>query len=203
MNERTVAVIDYGVGNLSSVCRTLNKLGYRTRVSREFDVLDRADLLLLPGVGAFPVAMTALHRYDLVEYLQRTARQGRPIVGICLGMQLFADSSTEHGNTAGLGIIPGEVTALPDGQWHIGWNTIEVQNGDSLLQPSDGQALYFNHSYVFDTPKEFRTGLSRLPRPFPAAVRRGNVVGLQFHPEKSQGAGRQVLRNVIEGMSRA
>jgi glutamine amidotransferase len=200
MTQRTIGVVDYGVGNLASVCRTLNTLGYRTRVSRDFEVLDNVDLLLLPGVGAFPPAMAALHRYNLVEYLQRSARQARPIVGICLGMQLMADVSTEHQTTPGLALIPGQVSALTDGHWHIGWNTIEVLDRDPLLQPSDGQPLYFNHSYIFETAREYQVGLARLNDPFVVAVRRGNVCGLQFHPEKSQFAGRQLLRNVIEGM---
>jgi len=203
MSALTIGIVDYGVGNLASVYRSLHTLGYRCRVSRQPEVLNETDLLLLPGVGAFPAAMAALHRCNLVEYLQRQARQGRPMIGICLGMQLLADASTEHHLTAGLGLIPGQVTELPGARWHIGWNTIEVLDGDDLLQPSDGQSLYFNHSYVFEPAREYQVGLARLDKPFAAAVRRGNVFGLQFHPEKSQFAGRQLLRNVIEGLCRA
>lgn len=202
MSALTIGVVDYGVGNLASVNRTLHALGYRCRVSREPEVLSATDLLLLPGVGAFPAAMEALHGCDLVEYLQQQARAERPMVGICLGMQLLADASTEYRLTAGLGLIPGQVAALPSARWHIGWNTIEVLDGDPLLQPSDGQALYFNHSYVFEPAREYQVGIARLDRPFTAAVRRGKVVGLQFHPEKSQDAGRQLLQNVIEGLCR-
>ena len=115
-------------------------------------------------------------------------------------MQLLADASTEHELTAGLGLVPGQVTALPGSRWHIGWNTIEVLGGEKMLQPSDGQSLYFNHSYTFEPAREYQVGLVRLDKPFVAAVRRGNVFGLQFHPEKSQLAGRQLLRNVIEGL---
>lgn len=203
MSTLTIGIVDYGVGNLGSVHRALRNLGYRCRVSRQPEALDETDLLLLPGVGAFPAAMQALHDCDLVEYLQQQARQGRPIVGICLGMQLLADASTEYRLTAGLGLIPGEVTPLPNAQWHIGWNTIEVLNGDELLQPSDGQSFYFNHSFVFEAAHEYQIGAARLDRPLTAAVRRGNVVGLQFHPEKSQIAGRVLLRSVIEGLCRA
>ena len=202
MRTLTVGIVDYGVGNLASVYRTLHSLGYRCRVSRQPEVLSETDLLLLPGVGAFPAAMQALHQCNLVEYLQQQARQERPMVGICLGMQLLADASTEYRFTAGLGLIPGRVSALPNARWHIGWNTIEVLDGDELLQPSDGQSLYFNHSFVFEPAREYQIGIARLEGPFTAAVRRGNVVGLQFHPEKSQIAGRQLLRNVIEGLCR-
>lgn len=203
MSTLTIGIVDYGVGNFGSVQRALHNLGYRCRVSRSPVVLSETDLLLLPGVGAFPAAMQALHDCDLVEYLQQQGRQGRPIVGICLGMQLLADSSTEYRLTAGLGLIPGAVTPLPDGQWHIGWNTIEVLNRDELLQPSDGQSVYFNHSFVFEVAHEYQIGAARLDRPLTAAVRRGRVVGLQFHPEKSQIVGREILRNVIEGLCRA
>jgi glutamine amidotransferase len=200
----TVGIVDYGVGNLASVYHALHGMGYRCRVSRAFDVLSATDLLLLPGVGAFPAAMQALHECHLVDYLQQQARQERPVVGICLGMQLLADASTEFGLTAGLGLIPGRVSALPNARWHIGWNTIEVLGAEPLLQASDGQSLYFNHSYVFEPAREHQIGLVRLGAvPLTAAVRRGNVVGLQFHPEKSQAAGRQLLRNVIEGLCRA
>jgi glutamine amidotransferase len=198
----TVGVVDYGVGNLASVYRALHGLGYRCRVSRDPEVLSETDLLLLPGVGAFPAAMQALHACNLVEYLQQQARAERPMIGICLGMQLLADASTEYRLTAGLGLIPGRVAALPDDRWHIGWNTIEVLDGDALLQPSDGQALYFNHSFTFEPAREYQVGIARLERPLTAAVRRGRVVGLQFHPEKSQEAGRRLLRNVIEGLCR-
>ena len=203
MSTLTIGIVDYGVGNLGSIHRTLRNLGYRCRVSRHPGELSETDLLLLPGVGAFPVAMQALHDCFLVEYLQQQARQGKPIVGICLGMQLLADASTEYRLTAGLGLIPGEVTPLQNVRWHIGWNTIEVLNGDQLLQSSDGQSFYFNHSFVFEAAHEYQIGAARLARPLTAAVRRGSVVGLQFHPEKSQIAGRTLLRNVIEGLCRA
>lgn len=202
MSARTIGIVDYGVGNLASVYRSLHGLGYRCRVSRAPDVLDQTDLLLLPGVGAFPTAMDALHGCNLVGYLQQSARKGAPIVGICLGMQLLADGSEEHHYTAGLGLIPGNVTALAPERWHIGWNTIEVLHREPLLQPSDGQSLYFNHSYVFEPPQEYRSALARLASPFTVAVRRENIVGLQFHPEKSQTAGQLLLRNVIEGLCR-
>jgi glutamine amidotransferase len=199
----TVGVVDYGAGNLASVARALVGLGYRCRVGRDIETLAAADLMILPGVGAFPAAMEALHRHRLVEFVQAQARRGQPLLGICLGMQLLAQSSTEHRLTAGLGLIPGEVVPLHAEHWHIGWNSIEVLGEEPLLQPSDGQSLYFNHSYCFHAPAEYGVAVSRLTPAAPGftvAVRRGNVVGLQFHPEKSQFAGRFLLKNVIEGL---
>jgi imidazole glycerol-phosphate synthase subunit HisH len=203
VSRLTVGIVDYGVGNHASVWRALHLLGYRCRVSSEPEVLSQTDLLLLPGVGAFPAAMAALHRHNLVDYLQQQARLGKPIVGLCLGMQLMADASKEHRVTAGLGLIPGQVVAFDQARWHIGWNSIEVLRDDPLLAPSDGQSMYFNHSFVFEAPTEYQVCVSRLAQPFAIGVRRGRLLGLQFHPEKSQSAGRQMLRNVVEGLCRA
>lgn len=201
MSRKTIGIVDYGVGNQASVWRALHRLGYRCRVSSEPKALDQTDVLFLPGVGAFPTAMEQLHRHDLVEYLQHEAIRGKPFVGLCLGMQLLAEQSHEHGLTAGLGLIPGEVKPFPGGSWHIGWNAIEHLGEDPLFAQCDGMAMYFNHSFVFSAPQEYRIYSARTDGdPFPVGVRRGNLVGLQFHPEKSQDAGRALLRAVVEGL---
>jgi imidazole glycerol-phosphate synthase subunit HisH len=200
----TAALVDYGAGNLASVARAFTGLGYRCRSSRDPDVLASADVLVLPGVGAFPAAMAALHANHLVDFLGERARAGQPIIGICLGMQLLADSSSEHGLTAGLGLVPGHVRPLPQARWHIGWNSVDVLGDDPLLRPSDGESLYFNHAYAFSAPGPYTVAVSRLDDalddPVTVAVHRHNIVGLQFHPEKSQGAGHALLRNVVEGL---
>lgn len=198
--KRTIGIVDYGAGNLSSVQRALNGLGYRTRVSGDPDVLEGADLLILPGVGAFPPAMAALASAGLDRYVVERAHAGKPVVGICLGMHMLLDTSEEHGSTAGLGLIPGKVRQIADNRWHIGWNTLEVTARDPLLQPSDGQSFYFNHSYAIDVPREYRRAIARMPDPVTAVIRRGSIAGLQFHPEKSQGAGQAMLRNLVEGL---
>lgn len=203
MSRKTIGIVDYGVGNHASVQSAFHALGYRCRTSRSPELLAECDLIVLPGVGAYPAAMSALHAWGLVEFLLDRGRSGQPMIGLCLGMQLLADESLEHGNTAGLGLIPGQVVPLEPGLWHIGWNTIEVLNEDKLLLPSDGESVYFNHSYVFKTPREYQVCVSRLDQPFTVGVRRGNVVGLQFHPEKSQRAGRMMLNNLVEGLTGA
>lgn len=201
MKRRTIGIVDYGVGNHMSVWRTLHKLDYRCRVSDQADILSEVDAVVLPGVGAFGAAMAELHRRDLVEFLRTQSRLGKPIIGLCLGMQLLADASREHGLTAGLGLIPGEVVPFDDAErWHIGWNTIEAVGDDAMFRESDGKSMYFNHSYIFDAPREYRACVARTGRPFVVGVRRANLVGLQFHPEKSQSAGQVLLRNVIEGL---
>ena len=203
MNQVTVGVVDYGLGNHASVIHSLRDLDFRVRVSDVPDVLDMCDILLLPGVGAFPAAMQALHQRGLVNYLQRQAGVRRPIVGLCLGMQLLTCGSYEFQYTAGLDLIPGEVVPLTGAKWHIGWNTMECANTDQLLQRSDMQNFYFNHSFCYRGPNEYQIGLTRHPGPFAAVIRRGNSVGIQFHPEKSQAAGKVLLKNIIRGLTRA
>lgn len=203
MTQITVGIVDYGMGNHASVIHSLRELGFRVRVSDVPDVLDASDILVLPGVGAFPAAMQALHKRGLVSYLQQQAREQRPIIGICLGMQLLTSASHEFQYTAGLDLIPGEVVPLTETKWHIGWNTLECVKTDPLLQPSDGQAFYFNHSFCYQGPNEYLVGLTRHHSPFAAVIRRSNSVGIQFHPEKSQAAGRALLKNIISGLTHA
>ncbi len=204
MNRKTVGIVDYGVGNHSSVLRTFQALGHRCRVTSDREILNSADVMVLPGVGAFPTAMSALNHSGLAGYICELARQGKPIIGLCLGMQLLADRSLEHGTTAGLGLIPGTVRPLKGFDWHIGWNSLETVQRDPLLMLSYGESFYFNHSLYFDVPKEYQTAICRLRNSsFTVAVRRGNVVGLQFHPEKSQEAGKQLLSRLLDGLVNA
>jgi glutamine amidotransferase len=199
----TVGIVDYGMGNHASVIHSLRSLDCRVRLSSDTDVLDRTDILVLPGVGAFPAAMQALHQRGLVGYLRQYAREKRPIIGICLGMQLLTSASAEFEYTEGLDIIPGEIVALTGAKWHIGWNTLECVVPNSPLQTSDRQAFYFNHSYCYQGPDEYQVGLTRYPEPLTAVIWRESVVGIQFHPEKSQGAGKSLLKNLISALTHA
>lgn len=203
MTVITIGIVDYGMGNHASVAHCLRDLGFRVRLSNEPAELDLVDALILPGVGAFPSAMRMLHKQGLVDYLQEQARQQRPILGICLGMQLLASASHEHEYTVGLDLIPGEVVAFSGRGWHIGWNTLECTRGDPIFGPSDGQAFYFNHSYCYEGPAEYQVAVTRHLTTFPAVIRRGSVVGMQFHPEKSQAAGKALLVNLIAGLVHA
>lgn len=203
MSALTVGIIDYGMGNLASVSNSLRELGFRVRVGKIAEELCSADVLILPGVGAFPAAMRTLHQQGLVTYLQEQARLQRPIIGICLGMQLLTSASYEHQHTAGLELIPGEIVPFADGGWHIGWNTLECSPHDPVLRLSDGEAFYFNHSFYYHGPAEYQVAATRHPSPFAAVIRRGKVIGLQFHPEKSQMAGRALLQRLIQEMAHA
>lgn len=203
MSAVTVGIIDYGMGNLASVAHSLRDLGFRVRLGKRADELDSTDVLILPGVGAFPAAMHTLHQQGLVTYLQEQARVQRPIIGICLGMQLLTSASREHQYTAGLELIPGEIVPFAGGGWHIGWNTLECSPNDPVLRLSDGQAFYFNHSFYYQGPAEYQVATARHPSPFAAVIRRGKVIGLQFHPEKSQMAGRALLQRLIQEVAHA
>lgn len=201
MTKLTVGIVDYGVGNHISVHHTLNYLGLRCLVSDAHASLKACDMLLLPGVGAFRPAMQALKGKGLDHFLVDEVARQKPILGICLGMQLLGKSSSENGQTAGLGLIPGDVVRLGNGSWHIGWNTVTLQKPDPLFEVAHNEDFYFNHSYAYQELNEFvvcTTGFGDMR--FASVVRSGKVAGIQFHPEKSQRAGHTLLNSVIKGL---
>lgn len=203
MRRTTVGLIDYGVGNHASVSHVLHDAGFRVRVAADAQGLDACDVLLLPGVGAFPAAMAQLRDTGLDAYLRDAAQAGRPLLGICLGMQLLAQESFEQGQTRGLGILPGRVVPLDEAPWHIGWNTLECVGDDPAFRQSEGVSFYFNHSFKIVGAGACVTAQARLPQPVTAAVRLGRVAGLQFHPEKSQSAGTRLLHTLIMELAHA
>ena len=198
MSRKFVGIVDYGMGNHASVKHCLQKLGHRVTISREQEILNKSDLLILPGVGAFPAAMKALHKYGLVNFIKKVAQSEKPIIGICLGMELLATSSLEQEYTHGLDLIKGEVKPLPNKKWHIGWNTVNVINNFKDFKIIDGSSFYFNHSYHFKASKNETLALAYNKEKIAAIVRRKNIVGLQFHPEKSQHAGIKLFQILIK-----
>lgn len=203
MKRLRIGIVDYSVGNHTSVKNSIERLGCGARLSHDRAILENNDLLILPGVGAFAVAMAALHYHHLVDFLRSWVWEGRPLLGICLGMQLLAEQGHEGGLTSGLGLIPGEVVSLGISQWHIGWNHLKICQRDPLLVPFDNSLFYFNHSFVFKDGRESVICQTEHGRPFPSVVRNGSVVGLQFHPEKSQEAGLTLLRHLIQRLCHA
>lgn len=193
-----IAIVDYGAGNLFSVKNALDYLGIENEVAGAPEALSAADALILPGVGAFPDAMRQLEKAGFVGPLRREARK-KPLLGICLGMQLLFDRGYEFEECEGLGLIPGEVRKMePVGLKipHMGWNALRYKNPCPLLEgiPEGGWA-YFVHSYAAVTPAENIAATTDYGGPVPALVARGRVFGAQFHPEKSSRMGLAILRN--------
>ncbi len=203
MSYLTVGIVDYGMGNHASISQCLRDLGFRVRISHLPEEFNLVDVIILPGVGAFPAAMKTLHERGFVIYLQEQARLQRPIIGICLGMQLLASASYEHEYTVGLDLIPGEIVSFGNRCWHIGWNTLECQPYDPVFWSSDRHSFYFNHSFYYQGPFEYQAAVARYSISFAAVIRRGSVVGLQFHPEKSQITGKRLLKKLIMGLVNA
>ncbi len=199
-----LAVIDYGAGNLRSVLHALNHLrAENVRLVRTPADLQGATKLILPGVGAFGAGMQQLHQQQLVEPLKALLADGMPYLGICLGMQFLFEHSDEMGNHAGLGVLPGYVTRFPAFDHlkvpHMGWNQLEVKQASPLLkQISSDSYAYFVHSYYCQPDRESDILLSvDYGIPFTAGVAHNNIYGVQFHPEKSQQTGLQILRNFL------
>lgn len=202
-----IAVVDYGAGNLRSVDLALARLGAEAVITRDPDVMAGADGLILPGVGAFADAMAALENSGVVPALYAFAQSGRPFLGICLGMQALFDGSEEGPGIRGLGLIPGRVRRLPDRGLkipHMGWNSLTPDKESPLLDglPADPY-VYFVHSYACEADKpEDVLARARYGIDFHAAVQRGNVAGMQFHPEKSGPVGERMLMNFIRWTER-
>jgi imidazole glycerol-phosphate synthase subunit HisH len=196
-----IAVVDYGMGNRRSVEKALEHVGARARVSSDPEQLRRAAGLIVPGVGAFPRAMGRLRELGLDEMLRERVRAGTPVLGVCLGMQLAFDSSTELGGACGLGILPGEVRALqaaPLKLPHIGWNEVDFANPGSPLIEGLPQRCAFYHVHSFapiPTDEQDVLGTAVYGVPFVSAVQHGSFYGVQFHPEKSSHDGLRLLAN--------
>ena len=198
-----ITIVDYGMGNLRSVFNALTLLGEDTQITNNPEEILRAERLILPGVGAFGLAMHNLRERGLIDPLnEKVLNQQTPILAICLGMQLLAESSSEHGDHVGLGWIPGRVRMFEmDGLKvpHVGWNEISVQGEPPLFKGLGGnKEFYFVHSYHFETDTaEVVAATTDYGYDFVAAVNRDNIFGTQFHPEKSQDNGLRVLRNFM------
>ena len=200
-----IAIVDYGVGNLFSLRSSLAKLGLEAVVTADPEVLRKADRLILPGVGAFADAMAKLEATGLVPVLKEEAAK-KPLLGICLGMQLLFERSYEYGTHAGLGLIPGEVCPLePDLTAkslkvpQIGWNALHIVREDPLFRYiQEGEYVYYVHSYYAKSCAESTLAVSEYSIPVTGAVRCGKVYGTQFHPEKSGDTGLRILRAFAE-----
>lgn len=197
-----IAIIDYGVGNLASVNKALSFIGYESKVTSNNEEILAADKVVLPGVGAFADAMDSLKKINMLPVINEVVAKGTPLLGICLGMQLLFDYSTEGGEKVkGLGLLKGSVTQFPLDMGlkvpHMGWNSINIKQKNGIFKDiKDKSYVYFVHSYFVtagndtDVATTCEYGIN-----FDAAVCKGNIMGTQFHPEKSGDVGLNVLRN--------
>jgi len=196
-----IALVDYGIGNLRSVANALRFAGAEVQVTSDPALLADAEKIVLPGVGAFGDGMAYLAQYGLVEPVRQQAEAGKPLLGICLGMQLLFEESEEHGAFQGLGLLPGRVRAFPPGELkvpQIGWNAVEPRQPSVLLEDLPQPAYaYFNHGFYCDALPADTIAACEYGVHFAAVVQRGNLMGVQFHPEKSQQVGLQLLRNFV------
>lgn len=200
-----IAIINYGVGNLFSLCCSLERVGAEAVVTSDKAVISAADKIILPGVGAFEDAAKKLKETGLGEVLKEEAQKGKPIMGICLGMQMLFERSFEYGCHEGLGILKGHVLPLrgyvDDGLKipHIGWNALRVRKENPLLKYcKNGESVYFVHSYHACDCEDSVIATAEYGKEVTAAVAKDNVMGCQFHPEKSGETGLNILRAFCE-----
>lgn len=200
MSQPLVAVLDYGIGNLRSAQKSLQRVGADARLTADPDLIARADAVVLPGVGAFGACMQALESTGIAPLAVEAAASGRPFIGICVGMQLLYERSDESPGVDGLGILPGTVRLLPGDvkRPQMQWNRLVVTRPDPLLAGlPDETWVYFVHSYAAEMSDDV-IATCDYGGPVVAAVRRGNVWATQFHPEKSGAHGLRLLRNFVD-----
>jgi len=194
-----ITIIDYGAGNLASLRNAFEFLDIPVEITSEIDHIRSADKLLLPGVGAFAPAIRRLEERGIASTIQQKVYEGTPLLGICLGMQLLFTTSYEQGEWSGLDLIPGEVTKFTGGKKvpHMGWNKLDIRKPDGILKGiAEPAFVYFVHSYYcVPSEPEVITATSEYGTSFCATVRKDNIWGAQFHPEKSQDVGLQILKN--------
>ena len=196
-----IGIIDYDAGNIKSVEKALAYLGEETVVSRDSEVLTKADKVILPGVGSFGEAMENLHKYGLVPVIKDMIKEGTPFLGICLGLQLLFESSEETPGVEGLGILKGRILRIPPSPGlkipHMGWNSLHLQNNGRLFKdiPEDTH-VYFVHSYYLQAEEpEIVKAVTDYSTMIHASVEKDNVFACQFHPEKSSRYGLKILKN--------
>jgi glutamine amidotransferase len=195
-----IAIVDYGLGNLGSVTKGFRHAGAETVLTSDPEMLARAEALVLPGDGAFGATMAEIRGRRLDGPLRQAVALGIPLLGICIGMQVLFEESEEHGRHQGLGLLPGRVRrfegALPVP--HMGWNRLAFPRPHPLFEGiAPGSHVYFVHSYFCDAPSDVTLATSDYGRDFPAVVGRGSLLGVQFHPEKSQATGLRLLANFL------
>ncbi len=193
-----IAVIDYGMGNLRSVQKAFEYLGYKAVITQQPSEIQKADKVVLPGVGAFKDAMQTIKQKGIDKVLYDVVEQKKPLLGICLGMQMFFEKSYEYGEHKGLAILQGEIVKLPEGVKipHMGWNSLNIKKKNPLFEGlSQEPYVYFVHSYHLNTEADIVSATTYYGKEIQVAAQKENVFALQFHPEKSGDVGLNILQN--------
>lgn len=193
-----IAIIDYGMGNLRSVQKAFEFLGFEAVISDDPKVIEGADKVVLPGVGAFCDAIKTIREKGIDKVIYKIVEQNKPFLGICLGMQMMFDKSYENGEYEGLGLIPGEIVRLPDTVKipQIGWNSLEIKKKNPLFEGlGDEPYVYFVHSYYLETTAPVVSATCFYGKEIQVAAQKDNIFALQFHPEKSGDTGLKILEN--------
>ena len=196
-----IGIIDYGMGNLRSVEKAFQFLGFDAKVSDDISFLEKADKIVLPGVGAFAEAIATLKNKKFDKLIKEETNNGKPFLGICLGMQMIFDTSFENGEYGGLGLIPGVVKKLPNNVKipHIGWNDLKIYKNEPLFKNlGENPYVYFVHSYYLETEAPVVSATTFYGKEIQVAVQKDNIFATQFHPEKSGDVGLKILKNFGE-----
>ncbi len=193
-----IAIIDYGMGNLRSVQKAFEYLGNKAVITQQPSEIQKADKVVLPGVGAFRDAMQTIKQKGIDKVLYDVVEQKKPLLGICLGMQMFFEKSYEYGEHKGLAILQGEIVKLPEGVKipHMGWNSLNIKKKSPLFEGlSEEPYVYFVHSYHLNTEADIVSATTYYGKEIQVAAQKENVFALQFHPEKSGDVGLNILQN--------
>lgn len=193
-----IAIIDYGMGNLRSVQKALEFVGQNAVITDDISVMEKADKLVLPGVGAFGDAIATIRNKGIDKVIYDAVNKDKPFLGICLGMQMVFDKSYEYGEYKGLGLIPGTIQLLPDNvkKPHIGWNNLNIKMREPLFENvGESPYVYFVHSYYLETDAPVVSATTDYGKEIQVAVQKDNIYALQFHPEKSGDVGLEILKS--------
>lgn len=197
-----IAIVDYGVGNIKNVYNYFSKINKDVAVTNDKKVIDNSSLIILPGVGAFKDAMENLRKYDLIDTIKNNVANGKFLIGICLGMQLLYETSYEDGKWEGLSLLEGEIVRFQKNLKvpHMGWNSLIKKKEDIIGKNIvDGEYVYFVHSYYLKPKNEKEVVfITQYGVDVPAVIRKDNIIGMQFHPEKSGKIGEKFLTNIKE-----
>ena len=197
--RKNISIIDYGIGNYASLHGMFNRLNCLSKVTNDKKIIKNSDLIVLPGVGTFKAAMNKLRNDKLDKLLKSMARDGKNILGICLGMQVLTSSSVEDGFEKGLNIIPGKIVRIKNDNHNIGWSNLSFLKKNYFLKNLNSQnQYYFQHGYFYEGSDKFKLARSQFSPKITGIIKYKNSIGVQFHPEKSQYSGELFFSNILK-----